>query len=266
MSCLIYVDPSPRGEWALALARLLQSALRPPLVLLATDEDVQHHPELLEQARARLGRTEAVALRHRPGPAERAIVAEAAEAHHDLIVVPPAGRKAIARMMRGSRVATVVRKVQADVLVARRPPPSIRRVLAALSGGRLTLAVAEAAARLAGPLGAELLLLHVAPEVTLPFAHHPALHAPAGAGGETDALRTVRAAADRVGAERVDAREGLVVEEVLEEVEAGAHDLLVLGASSAPAAQRWAVEDVTERVLLRCPVSTLIVREEGAAR
>jgi len=260
---MIYVDPSPRGEWALALARLLPAALRPPLVLLATDEDVQHHALLLEQARARLGRAEAVALRHRPGPAEHAIVAEASEAHHNLIVVPPAGRKAIARMLRGSRVATVVRTVQANVLVARRPPPSIRRVLAALSGGRLTHAVAEAAARLAGPLGAELLLLHVAPEVTLPFTHHPGPLPPAGAGSDTDALETVRAAAARVGAARMDAREGLVVEEVLEEVEAGAHDLLVLGASPAMAAHRWAVQDVTERVLLRCPVSTLIVRDEA---
>jgi nucleotide-binding universal stress UspA family protein len=256
MSCLIYVDPSPRGEWALALARLLVSALRPPIVLLATDEDVQRDPELLEQARARLGRAEAVELRHRPRPAERAIVAEAAEAHPDLIVVPPAGRKAIARMMRGSRVATVVRKVKADVLVARRPPTAIRRVLAALSGGPLAQTVAEAAARLAGPLGAELLLLHVATEVTLPYGHHPA---PPGAVGETDALAAVRAAAARVGA-RVEAREGLVVEEILEEVEEGAHDVLVLGASSARAAQGWAVEDVTERVLLHCPVSTLIVR------
>ena len=260
MSCLIYVDPSPRGEWALALARLLVSALRPPLVLLATDADVERHPELLEQARSRLGRAEAVALRHRSGPAERAIVAEAAEAYPDLIVVPPAGRKAIARMMRGSRVATIVRKVQADVLVARRPPPSIRRVLVALSGGPLTQTVVEAAVRLAGPLGAELLLLHVAPEVTLPFGHHPAPPASAGAGGETDALVTIRAAAARVGAARVDAREGLVVEEILEEVEDGAHDLLVLGASSARAVRGWAVEDVTERVLLHCPVSTLIVR------
>lgn len=258
MSCLIYVDPSPRGEWTLALAGMLMSALRPPFVLLATDNDVQLHPELLEQARARLGRAEAVALRHRPGPAERAIVAEAAEAHHDLIVVPPAGRKAIARMMRGSRVATVVRKVEADVLVARRPPPVLRRVLAALSGGGLTQTVAEEAARLAGSVGAELLFLHVAPEVTLPYGGHPA-----PAAGETEALAMVRAAAARVGG-RVEAREGLVVEEVLEEVEAGAHDLLVLGASSAPAGQRWAMEDLTERLLLHCPVSTMIVRAEGA--
>lgn len=262
MSCLIYVDPAPRGEWALALARLMLPALRPPLVLLATDEDVERQPGLLEQAQARLGGPDAVTLRHRHGPAERAIVAEATEARHDLILVPPAGRNAIARMMRGSRVATVVRKVEADVLVARRPPPSIRRVLGALSGGRLTRTVAEAAARLAGSLGAELLFLHVVPEITLPFGHQPAAPAPAGSG-ETEALAMARAAAARLGVARVDAREGLVVEEVLEEVEAGAHDLLVLGASSAPPAQRWAVEDVTERVLLRCPVSTLIVCEKA---
>jgi nucleotide-binding universal stress UspA family protein len=262
MSCLIYVDPAARGEWALSLARLLLAVLPPPIVLLATDEDVQRHPELLVEARNRLDGGDGVTLRNRPGPAERAIATESTDAAHDLIVVPPAGRNAIARMMRGSRVATVVREVEANVLVARRPPRSIRRVLAALSGGRLTQTVADAAARLAGPLGAELLLLHVAPEITLPFGHGtppPRSAEP----GDTDAMATVRAAAARLGVGRLEAREGLVVEELLEEVEAGAHDIVVLGASSAPEGQRWALEDITERVLLRCPASTLIVRGQG---
>jgi nucleotide-binding universal stress UspA family protein len=55
-------------------------------------------------------------------------------------------------------------------------------------------------------------------------------------------------------------REGLVVDEVIAEVEHGAHDLLVVGASSESEPRGWGQEDTTERLLLTCPVSTLVVR------
>jgi nucleotide-binding universal stress UspA family protein len=53
--------------------------------------------------------------------------------------------------------------------------------------------------------------------------------------------------------------EGLVVEAVLEELERGDHGLLVLGASAREASGALGPEDVTERLLLRSPVSTLVV-------
>ena len=54
-------------------------------------------------------------------------------------------------------------------------------------------------------------------------------------------------------------REGLVVDEVIAEVEQGAFDLLVVGAP--PERDRgWGREDTTERLLLACPTSTLVVR------
>jgi nucleotide-binding universal stress UspA family protein len=55
-------------------------------------------------------------------------------------------------------------------------------------------------------------------------------------------------------------REGLVVDEVIGEVEHGAHDLLVVGASPEGGAAGWGREDTTERLLLSCPVSVFIVR------
>ena len=54
---------------------------------------------------------------------------------YGLVIVPPAGRNALTRMLKGSRVATVVRSVKASVLVARRPPQRVRTILAAISGG-----------------------------------------------------------------------------------------------------------------------------------
>ena len=53
-------------------------------------------------------------------------------------------------------------------------------------------------------------------------------------------------------------REGLVVDEILEAFEDGAHDLLVLGAGSAERGP-FGSEDLAERILLGCSGSTLVV-------
>ncbi|HVQ28102.1 MAG TPA: universal stress protein [Vicinamibacteria bacterium] len=253
MDNLVYVDPSPRGEWALAMVALLPPDWRSSLHLVATAEDVAAHPGLLERARVRLGVTGSVQEVVLHGPAERAMVAEATARHFDLLVVPPAGRSAVARLLKGSRVATVVSSVRAPVLVARRPPARLDRVLAAVSGGRSTAPVIRVASALAQGLGAELRFVHVASEVALPFggeAAHPAV-------APVESVQRMLAAAG--GSSELAVREGLVVEEVLEEFEDGAHHLLVLGMRGEAAPSSWGREDVTERILLRCPGSTLIV-------
>jgi nucleotide-binding universal stress UspA family protein len=264
MEALVYVDPTPRGDWALALARLLPPRAVPKLHLLATREDLAREPALLDGARARLERPGVgVRVSARPGPAERAVVEEARVASYGLLVVPPAGRGAIQRMLKGSRVATVVRSVRAPVLVARRPPQRIERILAALSGGGPTPAVAAAAAGLAALLDASPAFLHVVSEVWLPF------HSAKGRTPQPEAAdpaEACRAAVARFAPGReLMLSEGLVVEAVLEELERGDHGLLVLGASASEASGALGREDVTERLLLRSPVSTLVVPEGGWA-
>jgi nucleotide-binding universal stress UspA family protein len=254
--CLVYVDPAPRGEWALALAALLPGRERLPLHLLATEEDVQAEPDLLERARARLAGAGSLRDVIRAGPAEQAVAAEAADRAYALVVVPPAGRNALQRMLRGSRVATVVRSVRAPVLVARRPPPRLQRILAAVSVGRATGAVIAAASELGAGLGARVDYLYVSSEIPLPYA--PEETAPAPASGP-DAQAAVRAAlAARGLSESLIVREGLVVDVVLEAFEDGAYDLLVLGSGSAERGP-FGSEDLAERILLGCSGSTLVV-------
>ncbi|HET7292986.1 MAG TPA: universal stress protein [Vicinamibacteria bacterium] len=252
MHCLLYVDPSHRGEWALRLGRLLTPALE-RLTLVATDEDAARDPALLTRAREALRGARALDEKRLPGPAERAIPLEAAGGAYDLVVVPPAGRGALQRMLKGSRVATVVRSVRASVLVARRPPERIAGILGAVSGGAATAGVIRATVAMEAALGARSAFLHVASEVALPYKR--------GRGGEQapalDEMAAARALLAEAGRELL-VREGLVVDEVLAEVEHGAYDLLVAGASSGEAA--WGREDVTERILLRCPTSMLIAR------
>lgn len=249
---LAYVDPSPRGEWALSLAALLPGAARGRVWLLATDEDVAADAGLLERARAQLGPAAGETVT-RPGPAERAVVEEAAGGRYGLVVVPPAGRNALQRLLRGSRIATIVRRVQAPVLVARRPPPRLERILAAVSGGALSGAVCDAARELAGAAGASVTWLHVVSELALPGA------SAAERGDSAPPQGPLRAELRARGVDpaALVLREGLVAEEVLAEFENGAHHLLVLGASAG--ASGFGREDVTERVVLRCPGSVLIV-------
>jgi nucleotide-binding universal stress UspA family protein len=253
--CLVYVDPAPRGEWALALAALLPARERLSFHLLATEEDARDDPGLMVRARARLAGAGAVREVVHPGPAEHALVAEAAQRAYALVVVPPAGRNALQRMLKGSRVATVVRSVRAPVLVARRPPPRVQRILAAVSGDR-AMAVVAAASELGAGLGARVDHVYVASEVPLPFA--PEETPAAGAGGP-DGLAAVRGllAARGVSGSLL-VREGLVVDEVLEAFDSGAYDLLVVGAGSGERVP-FGSEDLTERLLLGCSGSTLVV-------
>jgi nucleotide-binding universal stress UspA family protein len=249
MDVLVYVDPSPRGEWALALAAQLAAERACRFHLLATVEDEASAPDLLARARTRLGAAAGVSTSAREGPAEQAVIAEARRQPWDLVVVPPAGRGAVVRMLRGSRVATVVRSVEAPVLVARRPPPRIERVLGALSGGRSTIPVVDAALAWE-TFGARVEFVHVAAEVAVPGEDRR--DRPKG-------LERVRAVL--AGRGREDAlllRDGLVVDEVLDAFEAGAHHVLVVGARGEDDVG-FGREDVTERLLLRCPASTLVV-------
>jgi nucleotide-binding universal stress UspA family protein len=256
MDVLVYVDPSPRGEWALALAAQLAADRARRFHLVATVEDSANEPDLLARARASLGDAASVTTSAREGPAEHAVIAEARSRAWDLVVVPPAGRGALIRMLRGSRVATVVRSVEAPVLVARRPPPRIERVLGALSGGRSTAPVVDAALAWE-TLGARVDFVHVAAEVAVPGEDRH--DSPKG-------LERVRAAlAGRERQEALVLREGLVVDEVLDAFEAGAHHVLVVGARGEDDVG-FGREDVTERLLLRCPASTLVVPRLPARR
>ena len=257
METLVYVDPSPRGEWALALLALLPPERRREVCLVATAEDHEAHPGLTDRARDRLQQAgaERVRVQVAPGPAERAVADAARASGFDLLVVPPAGRNALQRMLKGSRVASVVRSVRAPVLVARRPPARLERILAAVSGHASTQVVAAAAAELGLALQARVTYVHVASEVLLPYGPGQL-----SLDQESAPLQRLRERLRAAGHEaELLLRAGLTVDEVLEEFESGAHQLLVLGGQGEPAESAWAREDVTERLLLRCPGSTLIV-------
>jgi nucleotide-binding universal stress UspA family protein len=181
------------------------------------------------------------------------VIEEARARRYDLLVVPPAGRGAVARMLKGSRVANVGRRARAPVLVARRPPARIERVLAALSGRETTSAVLEAALAWEALPGARAEFVHVRSEVAVPHAT-PLAEVPGAA--DLESARAALGAHGRAG--ELQLRDGLIVEETLDAFETGAFHLLVVGAHGEGSGG-FGREDVTERLLLGCPGSTLIV-------
>lgn len=255
MDVLVYLDPSPRGEWALSVAAQLPPRWKGTLRLLATAEDAWADGTLVERARARLAGCGPVETLTRPGPAEQAVIEEARARPYGLLVVPPAGRGAVARMLKGSRVANVVRRARAPVLVARRPPERMERVLGALSGRDTTAAVLEATLAWEERPGLRAAFVHVRSEAPLPRGD--AVLPPEAPGqDEHETLRVALAARGR--AADLQLRDGLIVEETLDAFESGAFHLLVIGTHGEEAAA-FGHEDVTERILLACPGSTLIV-------
>lgn len=264
---LVYVDPSSRGEWAISAAAQLVPGLFRKVALLVTQDDAKSDPELPRRARAAFeGRADSIREVVRPGPAERAVKDECEHGRYALVVVPPAGRKAIARLLKGSRVATVVRQVKSSVLVARRPPPRFRRIVLAVGGGVHSLATALGAIEVAKALDADLEVLHVDSTVELPAelpwvekrAPNPAITARSDRETTLERVKGALAAAGFTRPLRL--RRGMIVNEVLAEIEEHADDLLVLGAHRAAGAETWMLDDVTEQILLSSPISILVIR------
>lgn len=194
---------------------------------------------------------------------EEAIAQEALKGDYNLVVLAPAGRRGFIRLFYGSMVAKVIRRVSTSVLVVRDGMVPPRRILVCVSGSRHSLTNVRAAAQLAVPFGASVTIMMVQSELPLEFsgADSPA--------GREDFLRSdhplavhLRAGLDllhNLGAKgSVRIATGLVVDGILEEMEAFDHDLMVLGTHRAEDYDPM-YEDLTSELVLQSSRSALVV-------
>lgn len=267
MNILTYVDPSPRGEWALKLTAEFAGKLAKRVVLLTNEQSMAANPALLDQAAemvAGVNRDVQIEKKVRNARPRRAIIEEAMEHPYELTVFPPAGRNRIQRFIHGSRVRTVVRHIPSSVLVARRPAARIRRILAAVSASEFGQTTVGAGLEIARALGAELSAIHIVSSIPLPPVDGQDARRPEE---ELDAraravLERVREEFSAAGVEpRILIREGMVVEEVVHEVDAGAYDLLVVGHHIPMGeGQTDLQQDLAERMIFWCPIPVLVVQ------
>lgn len=208
---------------------------------------------------------EQVAMVGRPGIIEYTLPDAARQADADLVIV---GRLGSAdRLTSGLIAHLVAKRTPASVLIARGRPQGIRKVLVATEGARHGGAVFDRAAIVAKAYGARLDVLHVASQMGLTdkareeidedlrdFVHSDA--------PEAEHLRDLEARLKGHGLQGgIIVRAGLVVEEIVDAVREGGHDLLVIGAHDIGAPGAHLYEDFASLILRASPVSTLVVRD-----
>jgi nucleotide-binding universal stress UspA family protein len=230
-----------------------------------------HAEEVRRLLRSRWPDADVVELHE--GPAD-AIFSERRRFGADVIGVGWRGHGHFRRLIAGSVSRKVVAGAGCPVLVARVPPRSVRRFVAGFDGSPQARRALEFLARLEfGP--------HVRPQVSLVNAITPLL-APSSArlpSATADSVRAQLARANRAQRAsslkaaqsaaapfrrlgwRVSVRVhvGAALDGVLNAVEKGAADMLVLGASSRSRLQRALVGSVAAGAMDRSPVPVLIV-------
>ncbi len=263
MNILTFVDPSPRGKWALQLTKEVAARLANRVVLLATEEHARADPAILDRAEEALEAPDGLVVEKkvRPGRPRRVIVDEANAHPYEITIFPPAGRNSLQRLIQGSRIRSVVRHISSSVLVARRPAPRIRRILAAISASAFGQTTVGAGLEIARALDAELTAIHVLSNIPIPAGGPPAEgDPPAGADPRTSQLLDKAREEFRAhGLEpRILLRDGMVVEEVIHEVDAGAYDLLIVGHHIPQGVDLH--QDLAERIIFWCPIPVLVVQ------
>ncbi len=200
--------------------------------------------------------------------ASSAIVAEARHSTYDLLILPPSLRGGAHGLLRGSRLGAVVRNVGCGILIAHPPARSPRQILMCVGGGPHTAIDAEVAASVAQAFDAQINILHIVSQVPLVYngledlrSHlRQFLAAPTPAARQLERAQAILA--EHGVAHDLLVREGMVVDQIMEEIRVGGYDLLVIGAHERGSGTllQFLVEDLSNDLSHRSPIATLIVQ------
>lgn len=200
----------------------------------------------------------------RPGIIEYTLPDIAREEKATVVVV---GRLGSAdRLTSGLIAHLIAKRTPASVLIARGRPDTLRRVLVCTEGSVHGMANFQRAADLAEVFGAAVDVMHVVSQMGLTDVGSAELEEDlrdfvASDAPEAEHLRKLRDEIDARGLEgRIIIRRGLVVDEILQVLRQGDHDLLVIGAHD-PHGRGHLYEDLASNILRSSPTSTLLVRD-----
>jgi nucleotide-binding universal stress UspA family protein len=276
MRVLICTDGSSAAEQAATLVSRLNFPADTEIILLGvseTDGDQSAISNSLGRMEITLGGPRpGIQQKIRYGSALEQIHKETEENHYDLVAIGARGStRGFASLRFGSTGHKLVRSLHIPILIARNVPDRINRLLictAAEGPSEHTLLTGGA---LIANAGGETSLLHVMSQLAMRFDSPP-----------DDLLDTANSAIDRQTREGrhlvrgmqilqeagvpapilPSLRHGLVVDEVLAEVEEGRYDLLVIGGHYQQSGKRWMdilLEDITGQLLSKVRCSVLIV-------
>ena len=265
MDILIYIDEQPTSNDTLALAAMWLEQIPARVTVMIP---VKHASKLRQTALARLpARVQgSIAFEAAHGRPLKAVCEECETREYDLLIAAPAEHGHLDELVRGSRIRHMVHDTSTSVLVARRVPLAIRRILVGVGTAEHALIDVCVAVRLARAFRAELTVVHVASQVPLMFTGleqmrielDSYLKSDLPGAGVVARAREIIAEAGFVP--QIHLREGLVRDELLDE--ARDYDLVVIGAHAGRGWMSTMLDDIADQMVRYCPVPTLVVRKE----
>jgi nucleotide-binding universal stress UspA family protein len=172
----------------------------------------------------------------------------------------------------GSTSSRLAKQSPLPLLIVKGRRLAVKKILACTAGGRPGEVCAQWGGRFASWTGASVTVLHVMSQLALADTsklddlQDTAEEAIAQNTREGQHLQRGVALAREAGAKAEVApklRHGLVLDEILAEIESGDYDLVVIGAHHPPTGDLWRrllLDDVADQIIHECPRPVLVVR------
>ncbi|MGA9532388.1 MAG: universal stress protein [Anaerolineales bacterium] len=277
MRVLVYTDGSQDAEDAALLLQKMGTFNDAEVTILGVSEDpsVEESAERIEH-QLEQGASDVKRLIRSGEPAQQ-LVDEAKRGHYELVIVAREyHHRHTPRIRSRSTTARLARNIPSHLLIARNVPDRLDKILICSGAERPSAETVRLAGVLTGLSGADIGLLHVMSQVAL-RADSPSEDLEENAEQAIDrkthegehlleAIALLREDGITTEIEPM-IRHGLVVDEVLAEIERGGYDLLVLGSHHQPTMTRWMdvlLNDVTDELLAKSPISTLVIYQRPA--
>lgn len=280
MRILLCTGGSPHGQAALRLGASLAQASPDAATVLGVVERPGDRPlveRALEEGLDWLAGAPKPRVQMREGNASEEILAEASREPFDLLVVGTRGRRGITRFLLGSTAERIVRQANVPVLLVQGERDSIERMLVCTAAGEQGLASVELGGRVAKLAGSHVTVLHVMSQVlatpVLPHAgplqlmpQTPAPPTEPGgeladlgasaeqliAGGSPEGRHLEQALAilaDLSVPAEARVRHGLVIDEIMSEIDEGDHDMVVVGSQQTAGWSRFLLNDLSQQII-----------------
>ncbi len=267
MNVLLYVDDSRHWHAAARAVGALVRRTGGHVTVLTTEWTSSARREAIAEAKRVLALPEdAVEAKSRLGLVENVLPDEVRLGGHDLVVVGRLG--SLDWLTNGLIAHLIVRRTPASTLIVRGKLDLVRRVLVCTEGPLHGSRAVDAGARMARAFDATATVLHVLSQFPLTYEGSEALDEVTAHFLDSSDLPEaahLRRAKAQLRAERVrgtvKVRVGLVVDEILAEVQEGRHDVLVIGAHDPVGREGFLYQDIASLLIRASPVTVLVVRD-----
>jgi nucleotide-binding universal stress UspA family protein len=273
MKILVCSDGSERCRRAFASAAVIAAATKAETTILGITENEQGEGELLETLREEAAvfweKETKLQIVTKFGDMVGEIIRQTRETNYDLVVIGAERRGTQEFFLPSTKAYSIAETIAPPVLVVPRPRPDLKRILICSGGGTYIDNAVRFTSKMAKQLSAGITLLNVVPEppamhATL-FRRQDDVEALLNSGSALARnLRNEKEIVERAGVPViVRIRHGIVIDQILAEVQGTDYDLVVVG--SWPVRDPWrnyVIGNVTRDIINRTDRPVLVIRSD----